>query len=150
MSLLCPPLLLHSFGIAATHCISVSILIVFVRVTNDAALLFRCEFDWVRVRDGLHPSSCTSPKFCDNNGPPSFVSSSNSITIEFYSDGGVELKGYAAKFNLGMLVQDNLCRRAAFVVGLLADGGITQPLKTLHSLHVRWQSHEVLSSRFIL
>ena len=52
------------------------------------------------IYDGGSSSSSMMGKYCGNSIPPSHVSSSNEIMINFYSDGAVTEAGFKMEYNL--------------------------------------------------
>lgn len=53
-----------------------------------------CNFDYIRIYDGPNVSSPVIDTYCNNNIPSTVTSTTGSVTVEFYSDGGLELSGF--------------------------------------------------------
>ena len=57
------------------------------------------SWDSLTVYDGDSNTSPMMGKYCGNSIPPSHVSSSNEILINFYSDGAVAGAGFQMEYN---------------------------------------------------
>ncbi|XP_075684851.1 cubilin [Rhinoderma darwinii] len=64
-----------------------------------------CRYDFVKIFDGSSTNSDLQGTFCGSEFPTQFVSSSNVLTVWFYSDSTVELAG----FNATYVATDLLC-----------------------------------------
>lgn len=57
-----------------------------------------CVYDYVEVRDGKTRNSTLLGKFCGFNVPTDIVSSSNTLSVRFVSDGSAQKSGFSATF----------------------------------------------------
>ncbi|XP_044150585.1 LOW QUALITY PROTEIN: cubilin [Bufo gargarizans] len=64
-----------------------------------------CRYDFVKIFDGSSANSSLQGTFCGSDTPTHFVSSSNSLTVWFFSDFTVEREG----FNATYIMNDLLC-----------------------------------------
>lgn len=55
-----------------------------------------CGYDYLKIFDGLDNSAPLIGKYCNSNPPPSEISGSGPLTIEFHSDGGAIGDGWVA------------------------------------------------------
>ncbi|XP_066440814.1 cubilin [Eleutherodactylus coqui] len=64
-----------------------------------------CRYDFVKIFDGSSTSSTLQGTYCGSNRPPQVVSSSNALTVWFFSDASEEKEG----FNATYITTDLLC-----------------------------------------
>lgn len=60
----------------------------------------QCHFDFLALYDGPDSSAPLVGKYCDNDKPPRFVSTSNSITVVFHSDMSFEMSGFTMNYEV--------------------------------------------------
>uniref|UniRef100_A0A183SXE8 CUB domain-containing protein n=1 Tax=Schistocephalus solidus TaxID=70667 RepID=A0A183SXE8_SCHSO len=57
-----------------------------------------CEYDFVEIYDGPSEKSRRLRKLCGNEIPAAIRSTSNTMTVSFFSDRSRQEKGFAARF----------------------------------------------------
>ncbi len=61
-----------------------------------------CNYDWVKLYDGPSTASTLIGTYCNNNIPTTVSSTGGSITLQFHSDGGLELPGFQVSWNCNL------------------------------------------------
>ena len=63
-----------------------------------------CDYDWLEIREGASASSpLIGYKLCGSSNPGTILSTGNSITLIFHSDGSVTASGFKLKFEEGKI-----------------------------------------------
>ena len=71
----------------------------FVIVKWEKQTTYFFSYDYLTIYDGGSSTSPMMGKYCDNSIPPSHVSSSNEVLIEFQSDGYATYGGFQMEYN---------------------------------------------------
>ena len=60
-----------------------------------------CTYDYIEIRDGPDAHSALIGTYCGYNMPDDIESNTSQLYVKFFSDGGMELAGFAATFMKG-------------------------------------------------
>ncbi|XP_077347020.1 cubilin isoform X1 [Lithobates pipiens] len=71
----------------------------------ESAVMRGCRYDYLKIFDGGSTNSSLQGTFCGNNTPGNFTTTSNFLTVWFFSDSSVERAGFNATYE----VTDLLC-----------------------------------------
>jgi hypothetical protein len=63
-----------------------------------------CTLDYVQVHDGPNIAAPSMGKWCSTVKPPVLVSTGNTMTVRFYTDGSVNYIGFAAYYETGEML----------------------------------------------
>ncbi|XP_015795561.2 cubilin-like, partial [Tetranychus urticae] len=75
-----------------------------------------CTFDYIEIYNGLDTSAPLIGKYCGNKLPPSIISHSNTVTIQFITDSGVSGHGFKLTYNVAGSGCGGLMRSASGVI----------------------------------
>lgn len=64
-------------------------------------LLYRCNYDFIGMRDGGTVNSGLMGKFCGYDHPSTLVSTGNVMYVRFRTDSSVARKGFKALYKIG-------------------------------------------------
>ncbi len=77
-----------------------SVVLEFDEFDIEAGQGANCNFDYIEIFDGANASAPSLGRFCNTTGDPGrIVSSGTALTIQFVSDGGLELPGFKASWH---------------------------------------------------
>lgn len=64
-----------------------------------------CLFDYVEIYEGTNENDPKVGKWCGNQAPPAYESSSNELLVIFRSDFSSAHKGFQANYEIGLYIQ---------------------------------------------
>ncbi|XP_036377962.1 bone morphogenetic protein 1-like [Megalops cyprinoides] len=74
------------------------IIFTFLLFSLEGNLGLKCRYDYVQLFNGSSTSSPAMGVFCGRVGPPPLVSTTNFLTVRFYSDDIVSRRGFVATY----------------------------------------------------